>query len=315
MADDGRNVFIIGLGLIGGSVALGLKRAAWPGLVLGYDADAAALKAAIEAGAVDRAAGLTDGCRSADLVYLAVPLVAMPEALGAVASALDGRAGRPPVVTDCGSVKEWVCRKARLILPDHVTFVGGHPMAGSEQMGFAAARANLLEGCTYVLTPEEPPGRIPTILADLVSAVGARPLVATPDEHDRAVAQVSHLPIVLATALVQAVGDNGEGLAWELAAGGFRDTTRIASGSPEMAAGIIQANKDSLLQAMRGFRRSLDRLEGLVAAQGAGHGPAAAAQDRAVILNYFAEAKLRRDTWVRSRQGELASPEGGNRKR
>lgn len=315
------NVFILGLGLIGGSVALGLKRAGWPGLVLGHDADRGTTEAALKVGAIDRTVEMTEGCRAADLIYLAVPLTGLPEVLEAVAASLSERvagtgaqtaaskmpvttegAAEPnaglPVVTDCASAKGWVCDLARRTLPAGIAFVGGHPMAGSEQVGFAAAEAGLLAGCTYALTPDRG-ARVPQIALDLVSALGARPFITTPAEHDRAVALVSHLPLAVAATLAQSALTRSDGpdLVWELAAGGFRDTTRVASGSPEMAVGICQANKDSLLGALREFRHNLDHLERLIA----GTEPAA-------VLNYFAEAKLRRDAWIHARSGPRASP-------
>ncbi len=335
MAGGRSNVFVVGLGLIGGSVALGLKRAGWPGLLLGYDSDPETVEFALKAGAIDRTVDLAEGCRAADLIYLAVPVVTVPEVLKEMAGPLAERVARAdrgpaavqdgmsgagadlPVVTDCGSVKVWVCEAARRTLPESIRFVGGHPMAGSERIGFGAAGATLLAGCTYVLTTDNrddaDEGRqaVPQAVLDLVAALGARPLITDAAAHDRAVALISHLPLAVAATLSQSAlssaGPDGPALqlgrsdepdlAWKLAAGGFRDTTRVASGSPEMAAGICLANRDSVLEALRAFRRHLDDLERSIS------------ESRpADTLNYFTEAKLRRDTWV---AGAVSHPEGG----
>ena len=221
-------VGIVGLGLIGGSLALALKRAGPAFSVIGVDADAEARRLALAAGAVDRATSLEEadfaGC---SLVVLAVPAQPLLELIQPIAQRLSDSA----VLTDvCGS-KEEICRRG--LLQQRCIFVGGHPMAGTEFRGFAAARAQLFDGAVVALCPAVgQAGRAATDrLAALWRAAGAgRILEVDPETHDRAVTFASHLPYLAAASVVDALHAAGpaQALARELAAGGFRDTTRVA---------------------------------------------------------------------------------------
>lgn len=240
-----RQVGIVGLGLIGGSLALALKRAL-PGLrILGVDRAAEALSQALAAGAIDEAlpAQALDEARinpagseevsgrlsACDLVVLAIPAPALAELLPRLAALL-----RPGLVlTDVCGAKEHVC--ALGAAQERVIFVGAHPMAGTEFRGFAAARAQLFAGATVAVCPPvgHQAGRpeAALLVSQLWRAAGAgKILPVTPAEHDRAIAHASHLPYLAAAAVVESLGGSGEAqaLARELAAGGFRDTTRLA---------------------------------------------------------------------------------------
>jgi prephenate dehydrogenase len=230
-----RSVAILGLGLIGGSL---LRRLGAAGQ-LGYDADPETRDAA-------RAAGFTvadtvaEAVRMADLVIVAVPLPAMPGLLAEV-----GKAARPgTLLTDMASVKGPVAE----LVAGPVRFVGGHPMAGTEKSGFAAADPQLFDGAVWVLCLEEETDLAGWLeLAALVTSIGARVLPTTSEAHDAAVARISHLPHLLAAALTQ-VAD--EPLARSLAAGSFRDGTRVAGTRPELSTAMCRGNRNALRLAL-----------------------------------------------------------------
>ena len=239
------SVSILGTGLIGASLGLAVRRR-FPDLeVVGADAREAHVLEALRRGAVSRHAPLEDAVAAGDLVVVATPLDAARSVLEAVA-----RHARPgALVTDVGSVKGSVLRAAA-VLPEGVRFVGGHPMAGAATGGPGQADALLFENAVYVLTPGalDLEDDAPEALW-LVEAVGARPVVMTAERHDRAVAAVSHLPQLLAVALVEAAARSGDD-ALALAAGGFRDMTRVA-GSPFSTWGpILRDNRDAVLGAL-----------------------------------------------------------------
>lgn len=256
------SVAIIGVGLVGGSFAAALKRLESPPLVWGIDTDAAALAWAVRAGFLDDSAmpGSEKTTRwlgpdGADLVVLAAPAARVVEWVE-----LLGTLGYRGVVTDVASTKAAVIEAAERYLGPQATFVGGHPMAGSERSGVQAADADLFRGAYYVLTP--------TSATDLdayrrvhalVSEFGSRVLSVDAAAHDRAVAIVSHVPHVAASALVDLAaahaGESGDLL--RLAAGGFKDTTRIAAGSADLWTGICLDNAEAVASGVDQLREVL----------------------------------------------------------
>ncbi|HET9519201.1 MAG TPA: prephenate dehydrogenase/arogenate dehydrogenase family protein, partial [Actinoplanes sp.] len=266
------DVAVLGLGLIGGSVLRAL--AASGHRVLGFDADPATRATARTAGArapsgarwqVTQTA--RDAITAAELVVLAVPLPALPAVLTEVAAT-----GFDGLVTDVTSVKGPVRDLIDAHLPGAASFVGGHPMAGREVSGFNAGDARLFDGCAWVLCLE--PGRtaLPDWLdlADLVTSLGARAVPATADEHDRAVAAVSHVPHLLASALARAVAD--EPLAAARAAGSFRDGSRVAASASALVAAMCGGNAaavgpalDRAQQDLAAMRAALDDPEPVAA--------------------------------------------------
>ncbi len=245
-----RNIAVVGVGLIGGSFALSLRRAGAVARVVGADRDTQALERAAALGVIDTAAhSITEAVTGADLVFVAVPVRAMGPVLHDVERGL----GPDAVVTDAGSTKSDVVRTAREELREKFgSFVPGHPIAGRETSGVEAATPDLFRGARVVLAPEA--STRPEALALVRAcweACGSR--VATMDAaaHDRIFASVSHLPHVLAFALVSEIVSRPDGQ--ELlgfAACGFRDFTRIAASSPEMWRDIALANRDALLEEM-----------------------------------------------------------------
>ncbi len=246
---------IIGVGLIGGSLGLAVRARRLVGEVVGIDESQDRLEQARRLGAVDAAAGLAEGVRSADLIVLAVPVGRVIEVLRAAAPHLKQGA----VVTDVASVKEEIVRRAEEILPAANPFVGGHPMTGSEQKGVENADPYLFENACYVLTSTPRTDRQALLTTEkLVLALGARCVILTPEEHDRAVAGVSHLPHLAAAALANTVAGAVESrLAAALAGGGFRDSTRIAAGDPALWCDILLANREKVAGFLRALRDEL----------------------------------------------------------
>ena len=277
-------VAIIGVGLIGGSLGMALRQRRVAGRVIGVARRRETLEMAQQRGAIDR--GTHDAAQAvadADLVVLAAPVHAIIEHVGQLAARFRDGA----LVTDVGSTKVEIMRAAAS-LPAGIAFVGGHPMAGSEESGPGAARADLFEGAVWVLTPppagpkqvgagrQSPPpyppprggrgqsgGAALATMEALVAALGAQPLVLDAAEHDALVALTSHLPHLAAWALVNAVSAAGSGRAAlaRLIGPGFRDTTRIAQAEPAMWRDILLTNRARLLPAMAALRGELDRLE------------------------------------------------------
>jgi len=250
---------IVGVGLLGGSVAKAARAGGLARRVVGVGRDTARLRPALEDGTLDAATtDLDTGVLKADFVLLAAPVLAIEGLLERVWRA----APEGTVITDVGSTKRNIVRAAeRLAAARPLTFVGSHPLAGSEQSGYRAARADLFRGATVVVTPTDR-----TELAALKratefwEALGARVSSLDPETHDRAVAAISHLPHLIACALVDGAG-RVEPSALALAARGFRDTTRIAAGDPEMWTEIFLANRDALSASVEGFQQALADLQ------------------------------------------------------
>ena len=217
-------VAIAGLGLIGGSLALAVRKA-WPAsLIIGFDAKDV-LEEAIRRHAVDVGADDPVVMAEADLVVLAAPVGANLELIDVVSEHVRTSA----VVTDVGATKRAIVRRARA-LPSRFRFVGGHPLAGAARQGIAHAQDDLFVGRPWLLTPTgEAAGQAVERLTEFVTGVGARPHTMTPDEHDRVVGAIGHLPQLAATALMQVVGTRAQDDGLALAGRGLVDTTRLAS--------------------------------------------------------------------------------------
>jgi prephenate dehydrogenase len=257
---------VVGVGLLGGSVAKAARAHGLAREIVGVGRDRARLAPALAEGVLDRAAtDLAESLRDADFVLLAAPVSTIEAMLPAVAAAVAPTA----VVTDVGSTKAGIARTARRLAP--FPFLGSHPMAGSEQSGYGVARADLFQGSTVMVTPTEAASALLEPVTAFWEHLGAsRVLALDPDAHDRAVAAISHLPHLVARALVDAVARH-EPAALDVAGRGFRDTTRIAAGDVEMWAQIFLENRAELIACARTFRRALDDLLGAV---GTGDAPA-----------------------------------------
>jgi 3-phosphoshikimate 1-carboxyvinyltransferase len=255
---------IVGVGLLGGSVAKAARAQALAREIVGVGRDAGRLRPALDDGTLDRVStDLADGLRGADRIVLAAPVLAN-EALLAEA----WRVAAPgAVLTDVGSTKRGIVAAAERLAADRrdVQFVGSHPMAGSEKSGYVVARPDLFHNATVVVTPGESndAGAVKSV-SEFWTTLGARVVTLDPETHDRAVAAISHLPHVVAWALVDAVA-RFEPDAFAVAARGFKDTTRIAASDPDVWREILIGNRDAVVASISAFRLALDELERLVA--------------------------------------------------
>ncbi len=252
-------VAIIGLGLIGGSMGLALHKAHAVQQIAGYDLGKGVSDRARKVGAIDQAyTALADAVRGAELVILATPVGAMHALLQNLGPVLSPGA----VVTDVASTKAQVISWAEEFLPTSVSFVGGHPMTGKEVSGVESADANLFRDRVYCLTPtaRTRPQAISKV-STLVETLGARVRFLEPVEHDGQVASVSHLPFLTSIALMNTVtSEPAWGDASLLAAGGFRDATRLAAGSPEMYRDICFTNADAITRSLDDYIAALQTL-------------------------------------------------------
>jgi prephenate dehydrogenase len=268
-----RRALVVGTGLIGGSVALGLRRRGWH--VTGQDADAARADEALAAGVVDAVGDDPD----AEVVFVATPAATVGEvARGLLA---DGSRRADAVVTDVSGVKTAIVATA-----DHPRFIGGHPMAGSEQIGLHGADPELFEGAVWVLTPT-PATDLASFdrLKGVVMSLGADVLVLSPADHDRLVAVVSHVPHLVAATLMNAAsaGAEQDQTLLRLAAGGFRDMTRVAAGHPGIWPDICAENAGQIVGALDALVGELTAMRERVAAQ-----------DREALLGVLQQASAAR---------------------
>lgn len=260
----GERILIVGTGLIGGSVGLALRRAD-PGHVrVGYDADPARTLEAVAAGALDEAATeLAPALGRADIVLIATPVGQILDVVEAAAE--HTRAGC--VVTDVGSTKATIVRRAEELLGGERHFVGGHPMAGTEGEGVAAARGDLFEGALWILTPtDRTDSAAYRKVNTLVGSLGAKTLALEPAEHDALVARVSHLPYAVATALMALAGEAGDAKVFRAAAGAFRDITRTAGSNPRIWHDILATNAEALSREIAALGAKLESLREALAA-------------------------------------------------
>ncbi|GHO50258.1 prephenate dehydrogenase [Ktedonospora formicarum] len=259
-------VAIVGLGLIGGSIGLALRESGAAQQVTGYDLGRGVSQQAYRVGAIDQPyMELADAVRGADLVILATPVGAIRTLLQQLASVLTPGA----VVTDVASTKAQVIEWAESYLPENVSFVGGHPMAGKELTGVEAADAALFRHRIYCLTPTTStrPMAMKKVAA-LAEVLGARVKVLEPEEHDRQVAMISHVPFLSAVALIESAAHSPTwGDASLLASSGFRDATRLAAGSPEMYRDICLTNSAAVASGLDAYISTLQSLRQQILAQ------------------------------------------------
>jgi prephenate dehydrogenase len=280
-------VAVIGVGLIGGSFALALKEKKLCGHVAGAGRSAANLKTALERGAIDSAeAGAASAVRNADLVLVSTPVAQFEEIFREIKDPLKPGA----LVMDAGSTKRDVVAAARAGLGAKIAqFVPAHPIAGAEHSGAAAANAALFRGRRLVLAPlDENRQQDVETAAGIWGAIGARVSRMTPEAHDQVFAAVSHLPHLLAYALVDDLSARANAAQlFGYAAGGFRDFTRIASSHPEMWRDICVANRDRLLHELHLYEEKLKSIGAMLESG-----------DAAALEKLFAEARAARERWL-----------------
>ena len=281
-------IAIVGLGLIGGSIGLGLKRANLPDTqIVGTSRTRETVQRAKKLGAIDvEARSAAEAVEDARVVIVAAPILAIRQIFEEIAPALAPGA----VVTDAASTKGNVMRWASELLPTGVVhFVGGHPMAGKETHGIGVADSDLFRGKPWVICPSvnAHEAAIRTVVG-LAQQLGAKPMFMDADEHDSYVAAISHLPLVLSSALFSVAFGSA---AWpelaQLASSGFQDTTRLASGSPEMAHDIVKTNRENLVHWIERYEEELARFKEIIQS---------AETER--VLEAFTRAQLERDNFM-----------------
>ena len=248
---------IVGLGLIGGSLAIDLRKQNH--YLLGVSRQEYTCKIAVEKGIVDRASSDLSILKKAEIIFICTPIDKIAPTLQKLIPYIDSET----IVTDVGSVKQPIVEACR---PLWDNFIGGHPMAGTEESGINAARSNLFQGAAYVFTPHKESPHLDK-LKQLALSLGAVPYVCSPEVHDRAVAWISHLPVMVSAALIVACQSESDKevlkLAQHLASSGFRDTTRVGAGNPELGMMMAQYNNE-VLRSLYSYRDNLDRIIELV---------------------------------------------------
>jgi prephenate dehydrogenase len=258
---DYKKVTIIGVGLIGGSFALSLRKSGYKGTITGVGRKKENLLKARDLGVIDEFYSVpSEGVKGADLIMLSTPVGQFPH----IVEGMRGHVKKGAIVTDAGSVKAEVIRKLEPLMPEDVFFVGVHPIAGKECSGVDAASSDLFNGAICIITPSVKTDK--SALEKVIATwkvFGSKTVIMDPDEHDSIFAAVSHMPHVISYVLINAIMDNNGGI---LSHGGrgLRDMTRIALSPPDLWRDICVYNKDNILRSLRDFLSSASRVEKLI---------------------------------------------------
>lgn len=279
---------VVGLGLIGGSIGLALK-AKTQFSIYGFDLDPAVAKRALDIGAIDFSAQeLEDLGSQANLIFVAAPIAQTAQTVKNLLPFLSPGT----IITDVASVKwEIVNEVEKELFNRDVTFIAGHPMAGKETQGVETADPKLFEGRPWVLIRNDNSSiEAYKILGDIIALMGAETILLDVETHDMAVASVSHLPLLVANTLLETVAENQLwDISSKLAAGGFRDTTRLASGNPQLHQEIVCANREKILFALSELEEKLREVRRLVESR-----------DEQDLVKFFEKSKNIRDRWYGS---------------
>ncbi|MDN4608731.1 prephenate dehydrogenase [Sporosarcina highlanderae] len=290
-----KNVAIIGLGLIGGSLSLALKRSIQELHIIGFDRSYATADEAYRRGIIDSIApSAKSACEKADIIIFATPVnttvVLLEEA--STWKLKDG-----VILTDTGSTKKPIMEAAKVLTDKGLTFIGGHPMAGSHKSGISAAKEHLFENAYYILTPTiDATSEQIDELSNLLKSTKGKIVVLNADEHDHMTAIVSHFPHLIASSLVGRLADQEKQQPFikNLAAGGFRDLTRIASADPTMWRDITMQNRDELLMQLDGWLQEMESIRNLISEN-----------DPDLIFRFFEDAKTFRDRLPSTSEGAI----------
>ncbi len=277
-------ITIVGLGLIGGSIAKALKEKCGVKKIIGIDFNASALQQALDEKIISVAAtDVTPEIKESDIVFICTPVGKTVEWIEKIIPFIKSNC----IITDTGSTKSQLINKIEQI-PASFHFVGGHPMAGSEKSGYAASQSHLFENAYYILAPcSKTEEQDVALLTGIVRNFGSIPVKLDPQIHDEVTGAISHVPHIIASALVNMVEttDTPEGYMQKIAAGGFKDITRIASSNPEMWHNVCFSNNDAILKVLdnyinilNNFKKAIDR------------------EDDNYVFNFFSNAKAYRDT-------------------
>lgn len=284
-------VSIIGLGLIGGSLARALRERMGIKDITAVNRSTSTIEEALIDKSINRGFNeLNEYVYSSDIIFVCTPVKRTIEFI----EALSRKVRKECIITDVGSTKGELARYVNS-MSNPPRYIGGHPMAGTEKTGYASGFAHLFENAYYVLTPcRNAPQQAVDIMQKIVKGIGAIPVVMDADEHDRVTGGISHVPHVIASALVNMVKelDTSNGSMQMLAAGGFRDITRIASSSPEMWENIVLSNKQQIRKLLEYFENILEKFK-----------QSMEEEDSKVILDFFGRAKDFRDSMSATKKG------------
>jgi prephenate dehydrogenase len=287
-----KKIGILGLGLIGGSLAKALKKYNYDCLIYGYNRNQSAVDDAYNMGSIDIKVTDLSQFKDCDLLILSCPVNINIQLFKSLLPYLNDET----VITDVGSTKGDIY-KAILKMDYKGFFIGGHPMAGSEKSGFSATKAELFENAYYILTPEpDSPSHLIKKMENLAQTIHALPVILDPDYHDYIVAAISHVPHILASSLVNMVEnlDSDKKDMYALAAGGFKDFTRIASSSPGMWQQICLANRDSILEILDVYQQMLRDVRLSVANL-----------EEKEVYDFFQQSKTYRNTFQNQVRGSI----------
>lgn len=258
-------IAVVGLGLIGGSLAKAFKSKGYE--VIGVDSDDMTLKNAINEGCICRESfNINSGdeksfevLKTADAVFICTPVLSIIPVIKKILPFLK----EGSIITDTGSTKRYIVNSARELINKEVEFIGGHPMAGSHNSGYKFSREDLFSGSTYFLTPlPDTSKEAINGLRALIKEIGAVPHIISPEKHDAVIAAISHLPQVAATCLVNSIRVfDGDGEYIRFAGNGFKDTTRIARSSPDIWLDILITNKDEVVRMISIYKDLLEKLK------------------------------------------------------
>lgn len=293
----GKRVLIIGLGLIGGSLALAIKKEHQNCEIIGFDVDEEAGKLATSLQIIDRVSGdYKKEAEQADLIIIATPV---QSAIEIIHELLTVPLKKEAIITDVGSTKQSIVSVGKDLLNKGVYFIGGHPMAGSHKTGVTASKERLFENAYYILTPtKDIPNSKVIQLLNWLRGTKAKFIELKPEEHDKFTGVINHLPHIVASALVHQTGEMGKDhpIISRLAAGGFRDITRIASSSPTMWRDILLHNKEILLTMLDDWSNLITHVKEMIQKE-----------DGEAIYSFFNEAKVLRDQLPTGEKGALMS--------
>lgn len=288
-----KKVGVVGLGIIGGSLVKAIHKRGLADWVVAYNRNPRSTQTALREGAIQQAAEEIDssfaGC---EVIFICVPV----DKISGIVQKLDEIVDKDCILTDVGSTKSDVVQAIDEI-PLGCPFIGGHPMAGSEATGYQAARANLFENAYYILTPRQgTEKRYVEKLSGFIQDFGALPIVLEPDRHDYATAAISHVPHVLASALVNVIRrlDGEDRIMHTLAAGGFKDITRIASSSPEIWESICLTNRNNIVDILGKLVRGINDFKAVLCEE-----------EKDKLKLFFSEAKEYRDSFLDNRMGAI----------
>lgn len=248
-----QTVAIVGVGLIGASFGLAIRKAGFKGAILGVSS-APAIQAGLDAGAISRGSNLDEAAALADLIYLAQPVDRILETL----VRLGPIARKGTLITDAGSTKVQIVRTAHLHIGE-ACFVGGHPMAGKETRGAQAADADLFRDRPYVLTPVK--SDVPGPLMEILRDIGGNVIRMSPEQHDATVSLTSHLPQLISTALAAFLADQSDPRIRDVHGAGLLDMTRLAMSPADLWASILTTNKQNVLQALKAYGQVLSDVQ------------------------------------------------------